>query len=79
MHPSAITDHVARNNYTIDWEGVKFHRRDSDTTKRGIWGTIAIKKTRTTPLTRMGGATNFHSATPNCYLVMPDDSTDDDS
>ena len=24
MHPSSITDHVTRNNHTIDWEGVKF-------------------------------------------------------
>ena len=36
LHPSAITDHVTKNNHTIDWEGVKFTSRDSDTTKRGI-------------------------------------------
>ena len=47
LHNSAITDHVARNNHTIDWEGVKFPSRDSDTTKRGIWVSIAIKKTGT--------------------------------
>ena len=27
VHPSAITDHVARNNDTIDWEGVKFSQQ----------------------------------------------------
>ena len=45
VHPSAITDHVTRNNHTIDWEGVKFPSRDSDSTKRGIREAIAIKKT----------------------------------
>ena len=24
LHPSAITDHVAEENHTIDWEGVTF-------------------------------------------------------
>ena len=28
FHPSAITYHVTRNNYTIDWEVVKFHSKD---------------------------------------------------
>ena len=77
MPLSAITDHVARNNHTIYWEGVKFHSRDSDTVKRGIWEAIAIKKTRADTMT--GGTTNFHSATPSCCLVMPEGSTDDDS
>ena len=27
LHPSAITDHVAKENHTIDWEGVKFPAR----------------------------------------------------
>ena len=36
VHPSAIMDLVAKNNHTIDWEGMKFPSRDSDTTKRGI-------------------------------------------
>ena len=35
MHPSAITDHVTKNNHTIDWDGVKFPNRDSDTMRRG--------------------------------------------
>ena len=41
-HPSAITDHVARINYTIEWEGVKFPSRGSGTTNRGIWEAITI-------------------------------------
>ena len=36
LHPSAITDHVAKENYTIDWEGVKFPARDTDWTTRGV-------------------------------------------
>ena len=39
----AITDHIARNTHTIDWERVKFPSRDCDTTKRGIWEAITIK------------------------------------
>ena len=36
VHPSAIS-HVANNNHAIDWEGVKFSSRDSDTMKSAIW------------------------------------------
>ena len=42
LHPSAITDHVAQSNHTIDWEGVKFPSRDADTTRRGVLEAIAI-------------------------------------
>ena len=28
VHPSAIMDHAAKENHTIDWEGVKFPTRD---------------------------------------------------
>ena len=55
MHPSAITDHVTRNDHTIDWEGVKFPSRDSDTTKRDIWEAIVIKKTGAHAINRNGG------------------------
>ena len=30
LHPSAITDHIAKENHTIDWKGVKFPARDTD-------------------------------------------------
>ena len=29
-------DDVAKENHTIDWEGVKFHARDTDWTARGV-------------------------------------------
>ena len=29
MSPSTIMDHVAKEKLTIDWEGVKFHARDT--------------------------------------------------
>ena len=38
LHPSATTDHVEKENYTIDWEGVKFPARDTDWTARGKGG-----------------------------------------
>ena len=27
LHMSAITDHVSKENHTIDWESVKFRRK----------------------------------------------------
>ena len=36
VHLSSITDHIIRNNDTIDWDGVNFPSRDSDSTKKGI-------------------------------------------
>ena len=66
VHSSAIIDHVARNNHTIDWEGVKFPSRDSDTTKRGIWEAIAIKKTGAHAMNRDRG---YHQL-PQCYTKL---------
>ena len=45
VHASAIMDHIAKDNHTIDWEGVKFRSRECYTTKRGILEAIAIKRT----------------------------------
>ena len=45
LHPSAITDHLAKENHTIDWEGVTFPARDTDWTARGVLKeTVEIKK-----------------------------------
>ena len=46
-----------RNNQTIDWEGVKLPSRDYDTIRRGIWESIAIKKTGVPVMNHDGG---FH-------------------
>ena len=43
-HQSALTDHVAVCNHTIDWEGVTLSTKDSDWTKRGISEVICIRK-----------------------------------
>ena len=45
VNPSTIADHVTKNNHTIGSECVTFPSRDSDTTKRGTWEAIAIKRT----------------------------------
>ena len=42
VHPSAITDHVAKENHTINWEGVKFLVRDTDWTARGVKEAVKI-------------------------------------
>ena len=66
VHPSAIADHFARNNHTIDWERGKFLSRDSDTTTRGIREAIAIKKTEAHAMNRDGGRHQL----PRCYTKL---------
>ena len=58
VHPSAIADHITRNNHTIEWEEVKFPTRNSDTTKRGIQEAIGIKKTVAHTLKTPHGSTD---------------------
>ena len=36
VHHSAIMDHVAKENHTIDWEGVTFPTRNNDWTATGV-------------------------------------------
>ena len=43
-HQSAVTDHVAVCNHTINWKGVKLSVTDPDWTKRGIRKAICIRK-----------------------------------
>ena len=45
LHPSAITDHVAKENHTIDCECVKFTMRDTDWTARVVKEAVKIRKT----------------------------------
>ena len=58
LHNSAITDHVARNNHTIDWEGVKFPSRDCDTIRRGMWEAHAMN------------CDWVHHQLPQCYTKL---------
>ena len=85
LHPSAITDHVVQSNHTIDWEGVKFPIRDSDTTRRHVLESIAIHKTRAHTMNRDGGHHELQTMYSKLlsqqvpkYLVLRD-STDDGS
>ena len=55
LHPSVITDHVAKENHTIDWEGVRFVTRDSDWTTRGVKEAVEIRKTGANAINRNGG------------------------
>ena len=54
MHSSTITDHVAKENHTIVWEGAKFPVRDTDWTARGAKEAVKIRKHEPTPRTGMG-------------------------
>ena len=46
LHPLAITDPVAKEDHTIDWDGVKFPVRDTDWTSRGVNGGSRDQKDR---------------------------------
>jgi hypothetical protein len=43
-HKSAITDHIAQENHTIDWKGAKILDKDSDKQKRWIREVIWIRR-----------------------------------
>ena len=73
VHPSAITDHVIKNNHTIDWKGVIFPSRACDIIKRGIWEAIAIKKTGAHAINCDGGATNFYMDKRECVHLNEGD------
>ena len=44
-HPSALMDHLAQFNHTIDWEGVKRPMAESHWKARGIKEAVQIRKT----------------------------------
>ena len=43
VHPSAIMDHIAKANHSINWEGVKFPARDTDWTAREVKDAVEIR------------------------------------
>ena len=79
VNPSAIMDHVAKKNHTIDLVGMKYPNRDSDTMMGGIWEAIAIKRTGFHAMNHDICAKNFHCATSSCCHVTPEGSTNHDS
>ena len=55
FHQSALTDHIASENHTIDWDNVTFPMRESEWKKRGIKEAITIRKAGTRALNRDEG------------------------
>ena len=55
VHPSVITDHVAKEKHTIDWEGVKFPTRNACWTARGVKEAVEIRKIGSHVMNRDGG------------------------
>ena len=55
VHQSAITDHVAQYNHTIDWDKVMFPAKEPQWKMRGIQEAIHIFKSRPNTLNRDGG------------------------
>ena len=66
LHLSAITDHVAKENHTIDWEGVKFPARDTDWTARWVKEAVEIRKTGAHTMNRDRG----HNHLPSLYSKL---------
>ena len=55
IHKSAITDHAASENHTIDWDNVTLPVKESDWTGRGIMEAIVIRKEEERSMNRDGG------------------------
>ncbi len=67
-HPSAMTDHVAQNNHTINWDKVTFPTKEPHWTTRGIREAIHIKLSRPHAMNRDKGRHQL----PDVYnLVLP--------
>ena len=60
VYPSAIMDHVVKENHTIDWEGVKFPNRDTDWTAGGVKA-VEIRKTGAHAMNRDRGCHQLSS------------------
>ena len=69
QHPSALTDHVAQTNHTIDWDNIKLPMKEADWRIRGIREAILIRKRKDNALNRDGGRHNLS----DCYnrLLVP--------
>ena len=59
INKSAITDHVARNNHIIDWEGASILERESDRKDRWVRESIWIRKRGTKTMNRDEGIFNL--------------------
>ena len=55
IHQSALMDHVASKNHTIDWESVRLPAKEPDCKKRGVKEAIFIRKAGTYAINWDGG------------------------
>ena len=69
-HPSALTDHVAQQNHTIDWDKVTLPMKETDWHVHGIKEAIQIRKSGKDSLNRDGGRHQL-SSLYNHLLVAP--------
>ena len=54
-YPSTITDHVAKENYTIDWESVTFPAKGVNWTARAVKEAVEIRKIGAHAMSRDAG------------------------
>ena len=64
--PSALTDHMAESNHTIDWEGVKLPLSESHWKIRGIKEVVHICKMGPLAMNRDGGRHQL----PDVYIHL---------
>ena len=69
-HQSALTDHVAACNHTIDWEGVKLPAKDQDWTTRGIREAICIRKAGLHAINRDKGRHHLLDVYSSCCCLL---------
>ncbi len=66
FHKSAISDHVAQENHTIDWGGAKILAKEGEKIKRKITESIHIRKKDPLTMNRDEGAFSL----PNVYNTI---------
>ena len=72
IHQSALMDHVASKNHTIDWEGVRLPEKEPDCKKRGVKEAIFIRKAGTRTINWDGAATVFQKSSRSYYAARID-------
>ena len=71
VHQSALTDHIAETNHTIDWSGVKLPSKDPDWHTRGIREAIHMCRAGPRAMNRDGGRHQLSQVFTKLLPVSP--------
>ena len=72
-HTSALTDHVAQSNHTIDWGQARLPVKEANWTIRGIREAVTIKKAGPRALNRDGGRHQLPDVYSSLLAAAPPD------